>query len=600
MNPLAGLATLPASLLDAVPSAALPPLPVALPLAAAALILALAKILKGRAPDAIATVVALLACGLCAGIAGRAAQDGPLVTWFGGWAPRGGHAVGIGFGVDAVSAWVAAFVALLYAAAFVFAWGYFERVQGHFQVLMLLFLAAMIGFLFTRDLFNLFVWFEVMSVSAFALTAYRLEGSALAGAFNFTVTNSLAGFLMLGGIGLIYARAGTLDFEGLREAVAANARDPVVAAAFLLVATALMIKAAIVPFQFWLADAHAVAPSPVSVIFSGAMVSLGLFGLAKLVWVVFSGSDRILGAVHDAMVWLGTATALVGGVMALRQRHLKRLLAFSTISHAGIMMLGIGVLSRDGAGGLVLYLVGHGLVKGALFMVAGILLATRAGIDEIGLRGLGRGIEPAGVAMALGGLLLAGLPLGLLDQGAHGLQAALAAGGHTVALAASVLGAGLTGAAVLRAAGRIFLGWGAIAGDEDRAPSEAEQERADRPLWLMLAPCAALLALDLAVPEAPVAHGLARALPTFLHAPAGPAAPHASAWLSWVSVALALVTAAYDLSRAHLPAILTRAGRRAGMGPAAWLDDAHSGLIGDYVTWIAVGLALLAGRLMLA
>ncbi|WP_246682737.1 proton-conducting transporter membrane subunit [Methylobacterium sp. WL9] len=588
------------SLLDAIPSSVLPPLPVAIPLAVCALILMLSKRLHHYMPDILATITALVASGLCVLIALRATESGPLVYWFGGWTPRDGHAVGIGFQIDAASAWIAAFIGLLYAAAFVFAWGYFTNVHGHFQVLMLLFLAAMTGFCFTRDLFNLFVWFEVMSVAAFALTAYRLEGSALSGALNFTVTNSLAGFMMLGGIGLIYARAGTLDFEGLRLAVAANARDPVVAAAFCLIAVALMIKAAMVPFQFWLADAHAVAPSPVSVIFSGAMVSLGLFGLAKLTWVVFSGSDRIMAALADAMIGLGSLTAILGGVMALRQRHLKRMLAFSTISHAGIMILGIGVLSQAGAGGLLVYLVGHGLVKGALFMVAGILLATRASIDEIGLRGLGRGIEPAGIAMALGGLLLAGLPVGLLDQGTHLMQGALDERGHRVALVATVLGCGLTGAAVLRGAGRIFLGWGAVAGDEARAPSEDEQEKADRPLWLMLAPCLVLLALNLAAPAGPVEDLVRNAVPNFLHLTEPQAAlPHGIAWLPWLSVVLAVALAGYDLSRGHLPRALLKLGG-ATASPFRLLDVAHSGLIGDYVTWIVVGLALLAGRLALA
>ena len=272
--------------------------------------------------------------------------------------------------------WVAAFIGLLYALTFVFAWGFFDRTHGHFHILMLLFLAAMVGFCFTRDMFNLFVWFEVMSVAAFALTAYHLAESSLAGAINFTVVNSLAGFLMLGGIGLIYAQTGTLDFEGIAAAVARGGRDPVVAGAFCLVASALMIKGAIVPFQFWLADAHAVAPSPVSVIFSGAMVSLGLFGLAKVSAVVFGGSDQVRHALPALIIGLGSFTALLGGWMALLQRHLKRMLAFSTISHAGIMLTGLGALSVNGTGGMLVYVVGHGLVKGALFVIAGILLAA--------------------------------------------------------------------------------------------------------------------------------------------------------------------------------------------------------------------------------
>jgi len=572
------------------------PLPVAIPLVLCAVILATAHILPGRMPDILAIGAAVSVAILSAVIARHAAQ-GPIVYWFGGWEPKDGVYLGIGFSVDEASGWIAAFIGVLYALTFVFAWGFFDRTHGHFHILMLLFLAAMVGFSFTRDMFNLFVWFEVMSVAAFALTAYHLAESSLAGAINFTVVNSLAGFLMLGGIGLIYAQAGTLDFEGIAAAVAHGGRDPVVAGAFCLVAAALMIKGAIVPFQFWLADAHAVAPSPVSVIFSGSMVSLGLFGLAKVSSVVFAGSDQVQQALPILLIGLGSFTALLGGWMALLQRHLKRMLAFSTISHAGIMLAGIGALTAGGTGGMLVYVVGHGLVKGALFMIAGILLATQASIDEIALRGLGRGIWPAGIAMALAGLLLCGLPLGALDQGTRLVQGALAQQGHGIALAATAIGAALTGAAVLRAAGRIFLGLGPDPGDEAGAPSEDEREKANRPLWLMLAPCCALLALDVAIPAEVIAQALPRAAAAFMHRPDAGALAEGPAWLPWASVAAGLAGAGYGLFRNRLPKVVVRPVSATQSAPTRALEILHSGLIGDYAAWLAVGVAGIAAVL---
>ncbi|MFC6790134.1 complex I subunit 5 family protein [Methylobacterium komagatae] len=586
------------TLLATWPTATLVPLPVAVPLVVCASLLATAHLLPGRLPDILATLASLAVTALCALIASRAG-DGTVDYWFGGWEPRDGVALGIGFSVDAASGWIAAFIGLLYTLTFVFAWGFFGRTHGHFHILMLLFLAAMVGFCFTRDLFNLFVWFEVMSVAAFALTAYHLEESALAGALNFTVVNSLAGFLMLGGIGLLYARAETLDFAGIAYAVAHAGRDPVVAGGFCLVAAALMIKGAAVPFQFWLADAHAVAPSPVSVIFSGAMVSMGVFGLAKLTAFVFAGSPQIQEAVPTLMIGLGAVSAVLGGWMALLQRHLKRLLAFSTISHAGIMLTGIGALSSSGTGGLLVYVVGHGMVKGALFMIAGILLATRASIDEISLRGLGRGIGPAGAAMAIAALLLAGLPVGLLDYGSRLLHGALE-DAHPLALAANVAGAALTGAAVLRAAGRIFLGLGEDPGDEAHAPSEEEREKADRPLWLMLAPCCLLLVLDVAIPT-DWAHALAPgAVVAFTRGTMTGALHEGPAWAGWLSVAAALLLAIYALFRQHLPGAVVRPLQATQSAPARALEALHSGLIGDYVAWLALGLALMAGALAMA
>ncbi len=409
----------------------------------------------------------------------------------------------------------------------------------------------------THDLFNLFVWFEVMSVAAFALTGYQLRSSALEGALNFTVVNTVGSYLILGGIGLIYARVGALDFAALASGVAGANGDPVIAASFSLLATGLLIKAAQLPFHFWLSEAHAVAPSPVSVIFSGAMVALGLYGVAKLTWTVFAASADVHHVVRTLLLGMGAASAVVGGVMALMQRHVKRLLAFSTISHIGILLIGLALLNRRGLAGMLVYLVGHGLVKGALFMVAGILLATRGGIDEIGLRGLGRGIGPAGLAMTLGGLLLAGLPFGLMDEGTELIDAAAHDVGQAWVMAAVVVGSAFTGAAVLRAVGRIFLGLGPVPGEEQRSPTDDEQEKADRPLWLMMAPTVLLLVLSLVRPHeagdfasraaAQFMHPDARAVLGLVASRAAPAAVPLPApppsWVPWLSVALALLIA---------------------------------------------------------
>jgi multicomponent Na+:H+ antiporter subunit D len=584
-----------------------PVLPVAIPLTVGGLMLSVSKRLPRKVPDVVAILVALLCGGLCALLATRSAAA-PIVYWFGGWTPRQGQPIGIAFVVTPAGGWFACFVCLLFAATLVFSWGFFEKTAAHFHVLMILFMAGMIGFCLTHDLFNLFVWFELMSVAAFALTGYALRDSALSGALNFTVVNTIGSYLILGGIGLAYSEIGALDFAGLAHGIARVPHSPVVVASFVLLSSGLLIKGAQVPYQFWLADAHSVAPSPVSVIFSGAMVAIGLYGVAELYWTVFQAAPVVQHLMRSMLLGMGEASAIVGGVMALLQRHFKRLLAFSTVSHCGILLIGIALASRQGLAGTLLYMLGHGLVKGALFMVAGIMLAVLGGIDEIGLRGAGRRIWPAGIAMGFGGLLLAGLPVGVMDTGLERIGTAIHDAHARVALPAVMIGLVCTGAAVLRVTGRVFLGLGPVAGEEERSPTEQEREDANRPLWLMLVPTAGLILLSL-----PIAHDADRLgwvaasqlmqprTASILGLGSGPGSalvavpawsPAPVSWLPWLATALALGLAALGLSWYRLPGATIRLYERS-VGPVvAGLSATQSGLVADYVTWITVGLAL--------
>lgn len=576
------------------------PLPVVVPLLAASVALLVEKMLPRRVIDVMAVLVTAAISVECGWLA-HAAAGAPLAYWYGAWSPAHSPVLGISFVVDSAGAGAAAFIAGLFSLTFLFVWQYFEEVRAHFHALMLMFCAALIGFCLTHDLFNIFVWFETMSVIAFALTGFRLEDAALEGALNFTVVNTLGSFLMMAGVGLAYAATGALDMA-LVGKVLAEGRDNVLAcASFVLMGAAMLIKGAGVPFHFWLPDAHAVAPSPVSVIFSGVMVPVGLFGLGRLLTIVYAGVPAVIATAHVLLVPLGAVTAVVGGFMALQQTHLKRLLAYSTVSHMGVTIAAMALVTTHGTAGWLLYMLGHGMVKAGLFMAAGMLSATLDSVDEFELYGCGRRHPVLGACFAVAGLCLAGLPFGIMAAGAEAVEGAAKLAGRDWIGPIAIISAATTGGAVLRAGVRIFLGKGEL--PQGKAPHAQESERGDRPWLLMLMPLLILVLVNLAA-MAPMERMARAAAATFMHMPSWPvlsgaqvyAAPDVpvaapgGALSGWLALACAIAIAAAQLFAAKW--LKQRVLWPAHMSIKA-LRALHAGRIGDQVAWLTAGLAIL-------
>ncbi|MGH3150713.1 MAG: complex I subunit 5 family protein, partial [Streptosporangiaceae bacterium] len=402
--------------------------------------------------------------------------SGDQVYWFAGFRPAHGVSIGIDFEVQPISAGLACLAAVLVTAAMTFSWRYFERVATYFQALMLTFLAGIVGFCLTGDLFDLFVWFELMGVSAYALTAYRPEERApIQGALNFAITNSVGAYLSLSGIALIYGLTGALNMAQIGVAIAAHPADRLVVVAFVLVIAGLLIKSAIVPFNFWLADAHAVAPTPVCVLFSGVMVELGLYGIARVYWSVFGQAFGHRTAISHIFLALGLLTAVTGAVFCFRERHIKRMLAFSTISHAGMFLIGIALLTPLGLAGAAVYVIGHGLVKAALFLCTGIVLHRLGSVNEPWLHGRGRPLRVTGVVFTLAGLGLADLPPFATFLGKGWIEAS--AGPWLIPIL--IVCSSLAGGAVLRVAGGVFYGLGDPPLEDPQMAREAAEETSE-------------------------------------------------------------------------------------------------------------------------
>ncbi|MGN6330493.1 MAG: complex I subunit 5 family protein [Motilibacteraceae bacterium] len=609
-------------------SSQLAPLAVAVPVLVACLALSLGRHLPRAVVDVAGVLTAAAVAGLAAALVALTGQD-RVVTWVGGWRPHGGTGVGIALVVDRVGAGAALLAALLTTAALLYSWRYLESVEAHYHALMLLFLAGMTGFALSGDLFDMFVFFELMGVAAYVLTGYKVEDkSALQGALNFAVVNSLGAYLTLFGIGILYARTGELGLAQLHERLSDSPSESLVVVAFTLVATGFLVKAAALPFHFWLADAHAVAPAPVCVLFSGVMVELGAYAVIRVYWDAFSGALPHAD-VHRVLMVLGVATALVGALMCFLQRHLKRLLAYSTIAHTGLFLLALGALDADSSAGALTYVLGHAGVKAALFLLAGLLLNRYDSVDELSLYGRARDSRFAGVLFAVGGLALAGLPPFGVALGKGVSEEGLVKAGLGWAPVLFAVVSAVTGAAVLRAAGRVFLGLGpdpeqgagaggsagSEAGSDETSGNEEQPETSSLPKgqWVMTLTVLALLVASLLVGVVPavrraVAVGAAQLVDSAgfvaasLHGQGtGPLELPA---VDWTAQGVALSLLSCGLAVALAAAALWLPEAAAGwiariLGPATGvLRRLHSGHVGDYAAWLLVGVgavALLAG-----
>ena len=610
------------SILFATDLAELAPLTVAGPFLLAAVLAARLPVpFQRRHAELVAAAGALLVAVLCLLLLRETLDsDAPVVSQIGGWQPRGdGVVVGINFALDSLGATLALLAALLVGTSLVFAWRSFDAVGPTFHALILVFLGAVTGFALTGDLFNMFVFFELMSVSAYALTAYRIERpSSLQGALTFAITNSVGAVMILFGIALLYGRTGALNLAQVGEALAQQSSDELVVVSFALITAGFLVKAAIVPFHFWLADAYAVAPTPAAIVFTGVMSDLGIYAVARIYLTVFQAplAPHVEG-LRAVLVAFAVLTALVGAVMALGQDHLKRLLAFVTISQIGLALIGIGLLTPAGGAGATLLIPADGLLRAGLFVCLGAVLHRCGSVYQSRLHGRGRVLPRVFPILFVAGTLgLAALPPFGAFRGKAIIEEAAAEVGYGWTAAVFLLATALTAAALLRAGARVFLGWGpvAVARTDPREPATEDSEltgsrgRVPTPMFVSAAVLIVAGLLVTAVPGAVdeaqrgahlfadrdvyAAAVLGRPVPApdpihFVHIGV------IAVVLGVVTVLATLVLSAILLERIRLPFRLPRSVMRAAEVSFTLLRRQHSGQIGDYVAWATVGFALL-------
>ncbi|MCS6910917.1 MAG: hypothetical protein NZM11_10195, partial [Anaerolineales bacterium] len=325
----------------------------------------------------------------------------------GGWAaPFGISLVG-----DLLSATMALMCQLVIAACALYALGSREAATTYptFYTLLLTLTTGLTGAMLTGDLFNLFVFAELLVISATALTAISDDRLGVEAAFKYFYVSTLAGICLLIACGSLYISYGTLNLADLARRIAAAPDRPLVGIALAMLAGFFMIKSAVVPFHFWQPDFHATAPTAISALLSSVVVKLGVYGFIRLTTLLYAGQSDGLRAV---LVALGVVGLFFGGLSAAGTHNAKRMLAYSTLGQIGYILIAIGWGTPPALAAAVVFAFNHALLKAAMLMLAG-YLASRAPVKTASfevLTGLGKYLPVAGALFLLGGLGLVGIP----------------------------------------------------------------------------------------------------------------------------------------------------------------------------------------------
>ena len=335
---------------------------------------------------------------------------GPFRVALGGWpAPYGIELV-----FDHFSAWTLPLLALLLLIV-PFAWRYSERSievarRPAFYALLLLNAGGMLGFTVTGDLFNLFVFTEVVALSSYALVAVGGRGLAAFAALKYLFLGAISSLLMLFATAQLFALTGSLNMADVAQRLGEGEGGAAAMVAFAAYAVSFMVKTALFPVHVWLPDAHAIAPSPVSAVLSGMVVKIGIIGMLRLLQIFMSAGTLELGGFLQTLVWLGAISIVMGAFFAIFQDDIKLMLAYSTISNVGYIVLGLGLATPSAMIGASVHVFNHALIKATLFLAAGAIIHQTGFRKLSDLRGVGRSMPQTSAAMAIGAVSIVGLP----------------------------------------------------------------------------------------------------------------------------------------------------------------------------------------------
>ncbi len=268
-------------------------------------------------------------------------------------------------------------------------------------------LMGVCGSFTTGDIFNLFVWFEVMLIASFVLLSLGGERAQLEGSIKYVTLNLLSSTIFLATVGIIYGVVGTLNMADLAMHSGLMKESGMMSAVAMLLLVAFGIKAAIFPLFFWLPASYHTPPAPVSAIFAGLLTKVGVYAIIRVFTLLFVHDLQFT---HGLLIFSAGATMVAGVLGAAAQNRFRRILSFHIISQIGYMILGLGLFTPLALAGSIFYIVHHIIVKTNLFLVSGLVYRLRGSYELKALGGLYTSHPMLSILFLIPALSLAGVP----------------------------------------------------------------------------------------------------------------------------------------------------------------------------------------------
>ena len=338
--------------------------------------------------------------------------NGNVISYeLGGWSPPWG----IEYRIDALNAYIALIVSGIAAIALPYALRTVEKEipilqTGLFYATFLLCLVGLLGMTQTGDIFNLFVFLEISSLSSYALIAMGQQRRALTAAYQYLIMGTIGATFFLIGIGFVYAETGTLNMVDLHQRLLPIHDHRTIHTGFAFIVVGIALKLALFPLHLWLPNAYKYAPSVISVFLAATATKVAVYVMLRIVFGVFSNEFVHITPTDHMFLVLGITGVILASIAAIYQKDVKRLLAYSSLAQISYMVLGMGLASTLGITATLVHVFNHALMKGALFMACGALV-YRVGSSRFHvLSGLGRQMPWTFAAIVIAGLSLIGIP----------------------------------------------------------------------------------------------------------------------------------------------------------------------------------------------